>query len=721
MKKKSVSKSKADNPQDSVANYKPDDFFMEIEQKILDAESDCSTWRSNQDKWHRMRMCIKKTKTFPFTGCANLRLPTVETKLRKAKSAVVKMAFGLRPVVQAIPTPAGDMQTAMKVEKWVDHLLMDIMKIKQKCVITVDQTMEKGFQLLKPFWRTDITTRIEEYSLKDLDLNEMFAMSDPATPPEAIMGELARRLEVDMNPLVAEDNEKELRRVMNEILEAKHVFNGTDSIKCTLKDVQYNYPDIAIANPEFVYVPSDSKFSPQEARMITHEFYMPYDDVKRNVELKNWSADAVNHIEAMRSDVIFNTTEFTKRTREGINMINNPSSMVKIWETYMYYDLNGDGFQEKCVFTFAPDFGQTLRKITLPNDNGKFPFVKFVNELTDDRWYAHRGIPEMIADLVREIDTQHNQKIDSQSLRNAPMISYRAGVVNPNLIKFAPAQAIPRHNPDDVLMINNTNLNTDFSYEKEQMILESKIEELIGQVDFSLQSMINRRQPRTAFEVSQQQSSMQTVFSLDADMYIESFSELFNMVWDLWCQYGSDQEEFSYFGENGWEQIRLSREEVQGKYKLSLRGNDQNFNPQVRADKANQIMMATLNPVALQMGVIQPQNVYNAYKKFYQTLDTPNWQEFVTDPQMMQQMNPPKPPPPPVKMDMENLTPAEQAQVKAAYGIQPDVQGMQMGAEQEREEKEVEQQNVQHDQLAELLKIRSQNVRTKNTERAETE
>lgn len=716
MAKKIVSKSKADNPELASHNSpKPDDFFVEIEKRIVDAENECNTWRTNQDKWHRMRMCIKKTKTFPFSGCANLRLPTVETKLRKAKSSVVKMVLGQRPVVQAIPSPSGNLQTAMKIEKFVDHLLMDIMAIKRKVVIAVDQAMEKGFYLMKPFWRTEITTRVEEYSIDDLSMEEGMKAYDESIPPQIKMQELAKRLEVDYNPLVADDNEKELRRVMNLFLE------GADKIECTLKDVQYDAPDVALANPEFVYVPADSKAFPKESRMITHEFVIPYDEVKRNVELKNWSQEAVNNIDAIRSLPDVELTEWTKRVREGIDMLVNNSGMVRIWETYMYYDLNGDGYQEKCVFTFAPDFGQTLRKVTLTNNNGLFPFVKIVNELTDDRWYSHRGIPEMIADLVREIDTQHNQKIDSQSLRNAPMISYRAGVVNPNLIKFAPAQAIPRHDPDDVVMVNNTNLNTDFSYEKEQMILESKIEELIGQVDFSLQSMINRRQPRTAFEVSQQQSSMQNVFSLDADLYIESFSELFNMVWDLWCQYGDDETEFAYFGENGWEQIKLNREEIQGKYTMVLRGNDQNYNPQVRQERASQIMMSTLNPVALQMGVVQPQNVYNAYKKFYQTLDIPNWQEFVTDPQILAQTQPPKPPPPPVKMAMEDMTPAEKAQIKAAYGIQPDVQGMKMEKDEELAEKELEQSNTQNDQLMELLKIRSQNVKSKNSERAETE
>ena len=220
--------------------------------------------------------------------------------------------------------------------------------------------------------------------------------------------------------------------------------------------------------------------------MITHEFYMPYDEVKRNVKQKGWSQHALNNIENIRNLVDLNLTEGTKETREGVERMGNPSSLVKIWETYMYYDLNNDGYQEKCVFTFAPDFAQTLRKITLPINNGKWPFVKLVNELADNRWFSHRGLPELIADLVREIDTQHNQKIDSQTLRNAPMISYRAGVVNPNLIQFQPGQAIPRHEADDIQMINNTNLNTDFSYKDEQMILESKIEELVGQIDFKI-------------------------------------------------------------------------------------------------------------------------------------------------------------------------------------------------------------------------------------------
>jgi len=83
--------------------------------------------------------------------------------------------------------------------------------------------------------------------------------------------------------------------------------------------------------------------------------------------------------------------------------------------------------------------------------------------------------------------------------------------------------------------------------------------------------------------------------------------------------------------------IKLTREETQGKYVITVRGNDQNTNPQVKMQKAQQIMMGTQNQLAIQMGVISPIHVANAYKRFYQMLDVPNWEELVATPEQMQQ------------------------------------------------------------------------------------
>jgi hypothetical protein len=399
--------------------------------------------------------------------------------------------------------------------------------------------------------------------------------------------------------------------------------------------------------------------------------------------------EAVDEIESYKDADITKMTDISKDKREGISRLNNPSELVKVWEFYGWQDINNDGVEEKALITIAPEFSKVLRKITLPYDSGKFPFIKLFYELTDDRWFSHRGIIEIIEDIIKEIDIQHMQKLDQQTIRNAPMFVYRAGMVNPNLVQFIPNQGVPIHgmNPlnDTLQILNNNNPNVEFSYDKEEQILEGKIQELVGQIDFTLQSQINKRQPRTLGEVELQAQSQQTVFSLDSEMVRDSMSELFNWIWDLWCQFGSDEYEFSYFGKEGWEQIRLSREEIQGKWNITIRGNDNNTNPQVRVQKAQTIIQMSANPIAIQMGVVGPMQIMEAYKRAYQEMDIPDYQKLIME--QPQPIPPPqeqqKPQEPLIVPKFADLEEGEQAQVLQSLGIQPDIESMRLKKMQE--------------------------------------
>ena len=674
-----------------VRNEDSDSTILKnIDAMIEESISQTGNWADNQSKWHKLRMRIKKIKTFPFVNCSNIRIPTAEIKLRKLKAALYNVVFGIRPVVQVVPSPSGTVQLARKIEKFLDHLIMDVIKVQKKSIIAIDQELEKGFYLLKPYFKVEIIKRVEDFSLEDLSVQEALWVFSTQTSPEQIKQAIIEKMEVDMSEKVAEENSEAIEKAVVEIL------SGKDKIKMTLQDVICDYPDVALADPERVYVPSDSGVDPQNCRFIVHEFFLPFDQVKKNAELKNWSKLSIEDIDDLKDVDIDTSTDVDKNLREGIERINNPSNLVMIWEYYGWYDLNDDGVEEKVVITIAPDFDKILRKITLPFNNGKFPFVKLAYEYTDDRWFSHRGIPEILEDIIKEIDTQHMQKIDNQTIRNAPMFTYRAGMVNPNLVKFIPGQGIPVQgmNPltDTLAILNNNNPNVEFSYEREQMVLETKIEELIGQVDFTLQSMINKRQPRTLGEVQLQQQNMQMVFSLDASMHTEAFADLFNWIWDLWCQYGPEEYEFAYFGKQGWEKLKLNREEIQGHYKITVRGNDQNTNPQVRLQKAQMVMMAALNPIALQTGVIKPWHLAETFDLLYKELDIPESQRLHEDPQQLFQMAQQQPPPPPpVKVGMQDLEDGEKAQVVARLGLKPDMQGRALKSSAIIQEKESEQ------------------------------
>lgn len=643
---------------------------------VTDSANWVSTWESNQEKFHKLRMRIKKEKTFPFKGCANLRMPTVEIKIRKLKAALINVLLGIRPVVAVVPTPSGNWQTAKKVEKFLDHLLMNVMNVKNKLVIAIDQTLEKGFYLMKPYWKVEITTRIEELTLDDISVEEAMWLFDPQRSVEEIKQAIAQRFSVDMSERVRDDN---IRSVENA---ASQLLSGKTTIKMPVQDVICDYPDVALCSPERVYVPTTSGVDPQSCQYIIHEFLMPLEQVKRNAEFKGWKKLPVSEIEMYKTvDLNDKNIDYLKDTREGIQRIQSNGELVKIWECYCWHDINNDGVKEKCVVTLAPDFDKVLRKITLPFYSGKFPFVKMFYELTDDRWFSHRGIPEIIEDIVKEIDIQHMQKIDYGTIANSPMFLYRAGQVSKNTTNFSFGQGLPVHGMqplDDVFKsLNKQNPNIEFSYEREQMLLESKVEELIGQVDFTLQSMINRRQPRTLGEVEMQNQNMQQVFSLDADMFRNSFGELVNFIYELWCQYGDDNYEFLYFGQQGQgERIKLTKEEIQGKYTITIRGNDQNTNPQNRLQKAQMILQDTYQ--ALQMGLVHPQAVMNARMRALQELDIDNPEEFMIPPQ-------PQQPQPNIKLRGSELTDMEKAQILQKQGIQPDAQGRYLNEKNRRE------------------------------------
>lgn len=671
----------------------PNDLVSVIESKVDQAEQDTSSWEDKQRKYHRLRMRIKKPKNFPFPNSSNLRMPTAEIFIRKGKAAIHNVIFGIRPVVAAKPSPGGSEETARKIEKLIDHLAMDVMGLRKEAVKTIDQTLEKGFFLNKVYWRREIETRQEELDVGELPLYEAaaFFMADVGD----IVQEIFARKSIDTHDVVIDGNIEAVTKAVEKMRES-----GKTKLSIMVEDVVYDFPDVALVEPERCYVPSVSPSDPQDCEFISHEFFMHIEDIKRNAEQKGWSKASVDALcDVGSTDLDDKQIDMDRDTREGISTFQK-SRMVKVCEYYGYEDIDGNGVKEKCVVTYARDFKLELRKVRLDTYSMKYPFVKFVNELTTDRWFSHRGVPDLLEDIIKEIDVQHNMKIDYQTTCNAPMFVYRSGMVNPKTLSRRLNAAIPVKGTqalsDIVQALNFHNPNVEFSYEREQLLLETKATELIGQTDFALQSLINKREPRTLGEVQLQQQSNQSVFSLDAQLFIESFGELFSMIYELWVQYGPDEYEFIYFGEdpvNG-ETVKLSKEEIQNKYTIVVRGNDTNTNPSVRLQKAQQILAAVTNPVLIQTGVVSPQQIAAGVAEFFKELDISSPERFINvqpvPDQSAQQIEQQKLLANMVGKNFKELTSAEQAQILSQIGIDPDVDGRDAAEEEDNALKEAE-------------------------------
>jgi hypothetical protein len=676
-----------------------EDLYHEIASEVEDAKNNTENWKLKHDKFYRLRFRVKKSKTFPFTGCSNLRLPTIETYIRKAKSALIGIYSNIKPRMQVIPQTDQDLNKANKIEKFLDYLADYKMYLLEKLILGCDKMLEKGFFVAKICWSMKDRTYTEEFNLKDIPMEEAMQLFDANVPDEAVVQAVVKKLNVDMSETVMEENLLSIQKAVREIR------SGKDNIKVTLKDELYNAPQVYVCDPSQIYVPADAGQDIQDLRWICHEYYEPIEVIKQRADEGLYDTKAVDAIYDIKDNLNNDTKdrdkvdETTKDQREGIDRVNNPSHLVKIWEVYKYYNPTEGQPEQKWQFILAPEFQQILKKQVHPYDHQKFPFVRFETEIVDDRWFSPRGIPEHLEDLSKEIDAQHNQKLDNQTIRNAPMFKFRSGVVNPKLVRFIPAQGIPVSGmqplDDSIKLMDNANANVEFSYEREEMLLKTVIQEYLGQVDYSLQSMINKRQPRTLGEVQMQAQNANQVFSLDASMWTMSLSEVFTQMLELCQQYMPERVFALVTGQDDLEPIHMTRDEIQGKYNIVCRGNDTNTNPYVKAQKSQMRVQLLINELMLQTGVITPPNIYNIIKRYLQDDGEIAWKELISMPQ------PPQAPQPPpaatlIKPNYDDLTDAEQAQVLASAGVQPDPVGRAMERREMMREDEFEGEMNEH-------------------------
>jgi hypothetical protein len=440
-----------------------------------------------------------------------------------------------------------------------------------------------------------------------------------------------------------------------------------------LKDVVRDEPGIDFLTAERVYVPGAGGYDPQGLSWCVVEVFLTEEQLRYAVKYKNWAKESLDaYEEAKSADDSHSRLDTYKDMREGIERAQE--GRVRVWECYGHWDI-GAGYKQKSVVTLLPDFDIEARKVLLDTYSGRYPLVKLFYELTDDRWYSHRGVPEILMDLIEEIDVQHNMKIDIQTMTNFPMILYRPGVINPKTARMNPTQMIPvstQVGMDDAMRVLNLhNAGAEYSYEREQMLLEGQVQELIGQVDYTLQSQVNRRQPRTLGEVNQQVMESAKLQSLDVMHYVKAFGRIAQMVYELWLQYGPESYEFNYFGERqGGESIRISREELQGQYRIKIRGNDQNTNPALRMQKAQMLFMSIMDERLIGLGITDPVKIAAGFKKYLQAQGVDDWQNYVNEQPQPRQGPDPKTA---IEPKYDDLDPDEQAQVLEAFNIKPDV------------------------------------------------
>lgn len=572
-----------------------EDFIKQLVQSVREDETSRGTWLRRQAHFLRRRY----TKSFrgtdwPWPNAADIVMPTMDMTVDRLKPVFIRSTVGTRPVVTVLARNPESMDRVSNLEMFMDWLVETrIPNFSEEIAYASDQYLQHGYCVFK-VWYDYRTRRVSEVvdrnrlpvaiaSLVRTDLtteqaNQVAAVSGIPfiTQAEFAQGVDKNRLKsllrdhFDLDPDDKDDN-----RAENTLVDWLMSKKPAPTVTIKKREVWRDTPRITAILPEDLIV-SDTVEDIQDAMRITHRYFLTEQQIRERARDQKWIKKTVEKMlapeesppaSASIEDQTLTQTRELVHTEQPTTIYPGgaPSEHFEIWDIYTYMDLDGDDIWERVVLTINPISAELLRIIELPYKHGAWPFVQIKFEHNDKRFYRSRGIPEKLDDLDVEITQQHRSKLNHMTLVNAPVLLYRLGSrFNTENLRFIPGQPIGVQRADDVTSLRLE--NKDLSYEREEQILQGWVERYLGVFDANLGDQGRLTRPRTATEINFAGSIQAQISGSRVMLWHRGMARVYNMLWDLWLQWGPDKVFVRVTGESPERLMPMTRHEIQGDF-----------------------------------------------------------------------------------------------------------------------------------------------------------
>lgn len=544
------------------------------------ALADRQSWVKLQREWYTVRYGMRAKKKFPWPGASNLHIPLTDKVIRRVKPIFISSFFGVDPICTMEPLGNTTQDAARVFELGYDWLVRHRMERPQEeLTFAVDDELEGGFGIIKCVW--EYRSRVKDRRLK-VDWVPREVSRKEYLPPAELELDLVRRCGLDPDDKRFEEQGK---AVVSQFLA------GDEELVWEIEDVEYNAPRWYHVAPEDLILPWDATCDIDAQPWVAHRMFLNKHELQDRARSGRYDRAAVTT--ALESNITggalsdpASELEQRKQLREGVDgKGGRTDSRHEVWELY-YRDDEGD----KRVATIHRASKEVLRDVPYPYEHGQWPFTRFSFELNDDRWYASRGVPSLLWDLQREINAQHNAKVDNMAISTSKSFIYRNGAIrNPSKFKFRPGAmfGVPRTN--DLVPIQHQ--QTDWVHEREEMALRMLAEEYVGTPDFGISNINQRVERRTATEIDQIQMSSGLVAEEALRRNQWAAKRLHRQTILLWQQYGDDQVVVRVTGSE--ESVVFVRFDLLKEFDIVPNGRIDNLNAAQRAQQAMGVLQLT--------------------------------------------------------------------------------------------------------------------------------
>lgn len=191
-----------------------------------------------------------------------------------------------------------------------------------------------------------------------------------------------------------------------------------------IKDIEqvYNGPNFYALSREDLVVSSDCT-SFEDAYLAAFRFRLRRPQVLTRIKKGYYLEEPTKRLTGMVKE------DETKERRATSQYMSSKKTdyekPIEFWETYLAYDVDGDGEEDEIVCTVNIEKGELVRAIYHPLFSGFRPFFKMTPIPVPFR-FDGRGLCEILEPIANEIDYFHNQRINRLIEINAPMMLVRA-------------------------------------------------------------------------------------------------------------------------------------------------------------------------------------------------------------------------------------------------------------------------------------------------------
>ena len=374
--------------------------------------------------WNDMAEGIAQPKDFPWQESSNLFVPITEIHLNNlhasARQTMLK-ADQLAYVKQV--GFDGNAESAAKAEKFLNY----------KCSMEIP-LVDRLNQLSWSTFRDGTAIAQVQWALRKEKVSRIVDFKDP-------------REFIGMFPdaKAAGLSETQYAKVLDKLNNDKPA-----ALVITKDEVTYRGPSVtAVQLSDFIMAPMTSPRT-EMARLVGKRFEMMESDLKQAE--KDWEWWDVNRVIKRETVGLQDLSTTLKDSIEGVYRKQMKHGAYVLADGIHRYDYDGDGIAEKYLFVFHPETKALVDYRYYPYTHSRDCFIAVRAKKRPNRFLG-RGICQMLDDSNSEINTQHNQRIDSRTISTVP--TFKALMTAKGTLGFDPTRPSSMFRPGGILWLNN--------------------------------------------------------------------------------------------------------------------------------------------------------------------------------------------------------------------------------------------------------------------------